>query len=359
MPHKNVPHKLSLHRPSCLSLYRALLRESTRASRATNNEVSCEPLRSLISTRFHSDKKILSYRQAATGLSIGYGYLKLLQDCSSGSTTARERVSKTLAEVTTHRNALYTYRKALASKWKPPPEERIKHIRNVRGIANPDNHKSTPAERRIFQHPRPLSEIKSGVRKVPNLILAQGIPLLKYPGPTPVLLNRILKEKINWNLLKWEQHKDLEYKIEIGEAEDQWDLLLAGHEGIVSDERDSTEEKPSTDGNESGLRIRFVSSDSATRGVQSSPAGNVSWTKDMREVDQGVYAAVLKRGKDYAELGAKYWKEVILPERELKEKERREAKHARRMARKGLPLGGGWSDPEREQPGSSLDSGYL
>jgi hypothetical protein len=365
MPRKIVPHKSSLHCPSCLSLYRALLRESARASRATDDEVSCEPLRSLISTRFHKDKKLLSYSQTAASLSVGYGYLKLLQDCSAGSSAAHERVKKTLAEVTSQRNALHTYRKEIASKWKPPPAEKILHLRNLRAIASPQNHEPASSEKRIFQHPRPLSEIKSSVRKVPNLILAQGIPLLKYPGPTPVLLNRILKEKINWNLLKWQQHKDLEYKIEIGEAEDQWDRLLARHEGIISDEPDTAEEDLALDENESGPRIRrvqtqgLVSSDSAARGVQSASSSDNSWTKDMREVDQGVYVAVLKRGKNYAELGAKYWKEVIFRERELKEKERREAKHARRMARTGLPIGGGWSGPAAEEGVSSLDSGYL
>ena len=233
-------------------------------------------------------------------------------------------------------------------------------------MASKANHTSTPESPRIFQHPRPISEVKAGVRKVPNLIVAQGIPLLKYPGPTPVLVNRVLKEKIQWGIRKWEQHKDLEKRIQIAEWEDEWDGILAKQEAVVEDDGELDLGSREEQQRHRPKLIRFYDPQ-ATRSDNASTQQTIrriSWTTHLNEVDLAIQHAVFERGKKYATLGTRYWHEVVVPERELKEKERRAKKHARRMARKQAGSIFGGEGKKAEQKGqdvepSSIASGFL
>ncbi|KIX95206.1 uncharacterized protein Z520_09122 [Fonsecaea multimorphosa CBS 102226] len=378
MPRLLAPHKSGLHRLACFSLYKALLRESTRVGAAIDNPAVARTLQSLIRFRFDRDRKLLSPSQVANGLEAGHGALSLLRACARKSSDALNRLSQTLEHVALQAESTAKYRAELASRWKPPPPSRRPHLENLRRVANKANHISTPDNPRIFQHPRPISEVKSGVRKVPNLILAQGIPLLKYPGPTPVLLNRVLTSKIKWGVRKWAQHLDIGEKIQLGEWEDEWDSILARKHGIMETCEGATANEQQGRGGElveadfirssSEHNIRFASLDRAyTKDekdiyqplARSSPAATPggSWTLALRQVDRQLELAVQARGRQYAELGDKYW-QVILKERALKEMERRERKHARRIARKQAT-----SDDlaleERAEAVSSVSSGFL
>jgi len=87
----------------------------------------------------------------------------------------------------------------------------------------------------------------------------------------------------------------------------------------------------------------------------------ISWTTHLREVDRFLEKAVLERGKQYALLGDRLFHEVVVKERELKEQERKEKKHTRRMARKQAgSIFGVERDEEgqAEQP-SSIASGFI
>ena len=287
------------------------------------------------------------------------------------------------------------YRAEMASRWKPPKPSRYAHLQNLRRVADKANHTSVTASsrsseettqppQRIFQHPRPISEVKTGVRKVPNLILAQGIPLLKYPGPTPVIVNRVLKEKILWGIRKWEQHKDVLSRIQIAEWEDAWDMTLAEEQMLINEDeaflRDAdAEEDGDSSTHVSKPRIAFTDHKTHVNGKRSASASGrrkgvhhnitprLSWTMNLREVDRSLEAAVLDRGREYALLGDRYFHDVIVKERELKERERKEKKHARRMASKeavvskeaAVIFGKGEEFQAADEQPSSLASGFL
>ncbi|OCT52155.1 hypothetical protein CLCR_08718 [Cladophialophora carrionii] len=356
MPRHLAPHKSGPHRLACLGLFRSLLRESGHVGTATSSTGIAEHLRSLVRYRFHKDRTLLSRSQIIRGLEAGHGFLGLLRGCAAKSPTALDQLSKLLEQVAVQAESTATYRRTLAARWKPPPPSRYAHLENLRRVADKANHASTPASPRIFQHPRPLSEVKTGVRKVPNLILAQGIPLLKYPGPTPVLVNRVLKEKIRWGVRKWEQHKDIQRRIQIAEWEDQWDSILArignivdhddaddddGGAGAGADllaERDGVQRSAKSHNPRGTTRYYHRPVEGAGTSPKQHPSSGfkprISWATHLREVDRGLELAVLERGKQYAVLGERYWHEVVVKERELREQERKERKHARRMARK-------------------------
>jgi hypothetical protein len=214
------------------------------------------------------------------------------------------------------------------------------------------------------------------VRKVPNLILAQGIPLLKYPGPTPVLVNRVLKEKIRWGIRKWEQHKDMQRRIQIAEWEDEWDNILARVGNIVEDDdgdgglEEGEEQQTSADAHVPRRRNRYYDPHNVDAGAmpkqQPGPGfkPRISWATHLRQVDRLLEVAVMERGKQYALLGDRFWHEVVVKERELKEQERKASKHARRMARKQASSIFGAEGEMSEQADedlqpSSISSGFI
>ncbi|KAJ9607497.1 Cytosolic Fe-S cluster assembly factor nar1 [Cladophialophora chaetospira] len=336
----------------------ALLRETSAVGVATSNPGTAETIRSLIRTRFHKDRKLLSQTQVANGLSAAHGYLGLLRQCAAKEPVAIQRLNSTLETVSRRAEELTRYRRETASRWKPPPPSRHAHLRNLRQIASPRSHVSgslsDPSDTtpRIFSHPAPIESIKAGVRKVPNLILAQGIPVLKYSGPTPVLVNRVLKEKILWGVRKWEQHKSIQHTLAIAEWEDEWDRILADKAGIRDD-----------DGDREGQRLNQRVQGTKIRFYELQRHEN-SWTTQLHEVDHSLKGAVMDRGKQYALLGDRYWHEVVVKERELKENERKEKKHERRMARKAASgvhdlAGEIFGQQGEELQPSSVSSGFI
>ncbi|EXJ59106.1 hypothetical protein A1O7_06537 [Cladophialophora yegresii CBS 114405] len=391
MPRLLAPHKSGPHRLACLALFRSLLRESRHVGTATSSTTTADTLRSLVRYRFRKDRGLQSRPRIVHGLKAGHGFLDLLRGCAAKSPSAVDQLSKLLEQVALQAESTATYRRTLAARWKPPPLGRYAHLENLRRVRDKNNHVSTPSAPRIFQHPRPLSEVKTGVRKVPNLILAQGVPLLKYPGPTPVLVNRILKEKIRWGVRKWEQHKDVRRRIQIAEWEDEWDDILAEEGNFVDDDdggagagadgllMEGDEGLGSVKPHVSGTRIRYydpqnevADTASATGASRKQQPGSglkprLSWTTHLRQVDRELELAVMERGKQYALLGNRYWHEVVVPERELKEQERKVRKHARRMERKARVQASSIFGTEGQVPGredqdlqpSSVSSGFI
>ncbi|EXJ82139.1 hypothetical protein A1O1_08208 [Capronia coronata CBS 617.96] len=322
MPRSIVPKKSGLHRSACLSLYRALLRECKRLPTAgacghTNSLPGI--IESLVRYRFEADRTIQSPTQICHGMEAGRGFLDLLQSCNHKSGEAFIRLGQVLESVSLQAENTALLRRRLASCWKPPPPHRAKYLENIKKVKLKDNHLSNPDQPRIFEHPRPLSEVKAGVRKVPNLIVTQDVPILKYPGPQPVLLNRVIKQKALWGVKTFQQHKELENAAHLADCEDDWDAILYRDHRII----------PPGD----KLLKGTVGVDRALAGSQGG-----TWAGTFRQADQELELKAHERGRKHAELGRKLW-QIVLDERELKEKERREAKHQRRMARKSAVAG--------------------
>ncbi len=85
----------------------------------------------------------------------------------------------------------------------------------------------------IFNRPLPLSRIKGGKRRIPKFVAAQGVPFLLYSKPQPQSLGRYLRQKIAWQIKKWEQRTQLaEETIPLGVCEDAWDALVASQQKV-------------------------------------------------------------------------------------------------------------------------------
>jgi hypothetical protein len=285
-----------------LSLYRGLLKQCKRFPKAATSNGSTEStLQALVKFRFRKDSPIQSPTQIENGIAAAEDFSRLLESCNNRSHDALNRLGRILESIDIKAEQEAALRARNASFWQPPQPSRIKHMEHVRRVADKRNHETTPEHPRLFEHPRPLSEIKGGVRRVPNLVMTSGIPILKWPGRQPTAFTRVIKQKHLSSVKSFDQKLQVEQAVHMADTEDDWDACVQRDHEI----------------REHGL-------------TQASPP---KWTapllEALREIDTKHHA----RGHRYAAMGKDLYR-IVLEERELKEKERRAAKHERRMARK-------------------------
>ncbi|KAI1616048.1 hypothetical protein EDD36DRAFT_414959 [Exophiala viscosa] len=307
MPHLNLARKSGAHRLACLSLYRALLRECGGVSQALGAEANHDTkqtLRSLVGYRFQEDRDLQSPTQIVNGITAGHDFLDLLRSCSAKAADSLNHLGVLLESMTLQAEQTAAVREKLASHWKPPPPSRARHHEHIKKVKNPANYVSDPSSPRIFQYPQPLSQIRTGVRKPPNLIITQGIPILKYSGPQPVLLNRVIKNKVKVGLKRFKQHEEMEEAAHLAECEDDWDHILSKRHGIGD-----------------------------AKALGRNKNHEATWRQTFVDADNELTDKYIDQQRKHAHLGKRLW-QIVLAERDLKEKERREAKHERRMARK-------------------------
>lgn len=249
------------------------------------------------------------------GLDAGHDFLRLLQACAAKSSDALDRLSVILQSTVAQAEDTAAVRARNASFWQPPSPTKLKRIEHLRRAARKDLQQSTPGGPAVFQRPKPLSEITWPRRKVPLYLISCGLPILKYPGPQSILMNRVIKQKWRRDIKQLDKLESLEAGLHLAETEDSWDALMKEH-GI-----DENPQPPKRTQREFD---------------QPSPAASaarVSWQETFSMATREVRMTSKARQSQNRAMGEKLFK-VLKEERELREKERRAAKHERRMARK-------------------------
>ena len=249
------------------------------------------------------------------GLEAGHESLSLLRACVAKSRAALDRLGVILQSIIVQAKE----RAAIQAKndllRRPPSQAKLNLMAHEERAMRKDLHQSSPDGPAVFKRPKPLSEITWSRRKVPKYIITSGIPVLKYPGPQPVLMNRVIRQKWKRNNKRQEKIKLLDEDREFAANEDNWDLLVKkfGMEDIG--------DRPNTIG---GGVPGIFSDDAFDRG---------SW-QDSFTLALYEYRAAHRREETRSkEFGERLYN-VLKEERDLRERERREAKHERRMERK-------------------------
>ncbi|RKU48586.1 hypothetical protein DL546_008359 [Coniochaeta pulveracea] len=140
------------------------------------------------------------------------------------------------ARMTRKANAL-----ALRSLRDPPPPKphsapnpnTIPLLTRVSGPGEPPHYEPTV-------RPRPLAELGgTGIRRVPTLENAAGIPYLRQTKPQTLIMNRIIRQKSEKLQKKvYEAMELLEEPREAARYEDTWDKLIDKELGVRGDDRD-------------------------------------------------------------------------------------------------------------------------
>ncbi|KAK0615303.1 hypothetical protein B0T17DRAFT_620092 [Bombardia bombarda] len=199
MPSLFVPSRDSRHRRACFALYRALLRQAPRVPLPPNIAPALDPVNpitALIRARFRNNKIQTSPRLHAQILAF-----------------LRQHNADLLSRPT----------KPTPPSSAPLPDT----IPLLKRIPHPEQPHSKPPTFVPTERPRPLSQIKGGVRKVPTLEMAQAFPFLRLSKPQSPALSRVIGQLVRrrFNRLElmteYTEHVVPEYK-----EEDRWERLV-------------------------------------------------------------------------------------------------------------------------------------
>ena len=219
-----------------------------------------------------------------------------------------------------------TYRAALAAARSPTSPDKLRKIAHLKAIATKANSTRHPGSKPVLERPLPLSEIKGGKRRIPNLISAQGVPFLRYRKPQPISLSRVIRQKQDLDQKRLTQQEGLRADMTIAQWEDEWDEVTKAHMG---EERGENRDR---------LVASLTSSDFATEEIQEE-----SWRHEPAIAEAELYQQMKETNRKNAELGRQMWM-VLAKERELAEQEKREAKIQRRIERKAATAAGARED---------------
>ena len=184
----------------------------------------------------------------------------------------------------------------------------------------------------MLQRPLPLSEIKGGKRRVPNLISAHGVPFLRYSKPQPISLSRVIRQKQKRDQKKWTQREGLAIDTTIAQWEDEWDGAVQAQGAQEQGTRQSQ------------LKLVEKLDDSGEANGQEG-----SWTYEIVSADRKLSRQIKEHDRNNAELGRTMWG-IVVKERELAAQEKREAKIQRRIERKAAAAAAAVSAAAIEPP---------
>ena len=254
--------------------------------------------------RFRRDRNLVSLKQVADGLKTGYALLDLIHACNNKDRNSLKKLIVLLESTTAQAETTTAWRSTLANVKRLPTAGVRPKIEHVKAVANKSNQVPHPGSKPILERPLPLSEIRGGTRRIPNLVTAQGIPFLRYSKPQPISLNRFIRQKVLWNERNWTRRGILEEKILLAEFEDDWDRILEQEHCIADvDYNDAT-------------------------ATYTEP----SWADEFINADATIRWAIRTRDIKCAEMGGKMW-EVVKKEKVLKKQEKIDTRAARKALR--------------------------
>ena len=275
-----------------------------------------ETLSNLVQFRFRQDRKLQSPTQIINGLKAGYAALDLVHACNNNSPTALTQLKSLLETTASQADYTTAYRAALAAARSPTSPQKLAKIAHLRAVATKASSARYPGSKPVLERPLPLSEIKGGKRRVPNLISAQGVPFLRYSKPQPISLSRVIRQKQERDQKKLTQQEGLKTDVFIAQAEDKWDEIVKSQ---MSEEQRQ-------------LRGTLKSAQESN-GTGDDEGQEQSWKHEIVIAEAELYQQMKETTWENAEMGRKMW-EIVVKERELAAQEKREAKIRRRIERK-------------------------
>ncbi|EPE28965.1 hypothetical protein GLAREA_00123 [Glarea lozoyensis ATCC 20868] len=216
-----LPKRSFAHRVACKALYRALLVQTQhiplKPEVLTRGPVN--PITHLVRKRFKQNIALNSKKQVVKCLEVGYAVERLLRSSASGSKAATDQVNNILQIL--HDDA---YQQSLVT-------ERPHRVRPPKPIAKPG------APKLLDVVPRPLSEIKGGIRSVPKMVFTSRhrTSFLRYSKPQSPYLSRVIRQKDDTRVKRFETAERLFFESEEGKLENVWNHNLSAELGVKYD----------------------------------------------------------------------------------------------------------------------------
>ena len=167
----------------------------------------------------------MSPSKIANGLNAGHEGLDLLHRATQGDSESIKSLIGLLESTLELSQQNTLYRESLRPFQEvAPPSQTVSHTRRS---ADTSPQAEIPLTRPLKDRPLPLSEIRSGVRRVPKFFGQNGVPLLLYARPQPAIVGRIWRSKARLRDKRfYQQQKIKEQTVPLGQQEDAWDELV-------------------------------------------------------------------------------------------------------------------------------------
>ncbi|KAF2171404.1 hypothetical protein M409DRAFT_50850 [Zasmidium cellare ATCC 36951] len=212
MPTFLAPHKSGAHRTAAIALYRALLKQSTKLPHQQHHP----EIYNLIRRRFRDQKFNTSAKQLKVYFTAGYEAVDVLDGAVRGG---REELGRVRGLVEAAREVEGRRREGMRVK---EVEGKEKGYHKGEVIVNRE---------KIDLLSRPLPKEKlTGQRKVPVLVDAGSIPILRLTKPQPRSLSLYLHSRIQQRQRRHDHRHYLEDLHMLAREEDRWDGLVGGKE---------------------------------------------------------------------------------------------------------------------------------
>lgn len=200
----------SRHRVACKALYRALLRPSSRIPLPSEiyQRGQENPLTHLIRKRFRQNAAVDSPHMIRNALQSGYFAEHALRLAADGVSTAINQIY----------SLLYSHQAEVEASRRACSQPRFKARSRPRVWPHPN------APKLVESRPLPLSQISSGRRHVPSLVMTSaGIPFLRFKRPQSPYLSRVIGDKVVQKQKKIDLKSQLETAELIANYENEWE----------------------------------------------------------------------------------------------------------------------------------------
>jgi hypothetical protein len=264
MPLQRAPHHSGVHRVAAIALYRALL---TQCAAIPLSSLRLDEIRNIIRNRFRAQRYTISRRHLHVYFDAGYEALDHLDAAKAGvheSTSYLDAlverapfwmkrspkiVQKEEHGKPKHRPLTPIDLRAL-QRWTPsqiyeqvyvgaiPADAQLqdfyskrtlqgKKAARVRVIEPKEQEVAPPSFDAVFGRLLPPNRLK-GKRRVPQLMSANTIPILRMDKPQPPALSGYITHRVKIRHARTERMQRLQQEKVLSVAEDRWDSLMAG-----------------------------------------------------------------------------------------------------------------------------------
>lgn len=234
-----APHKSGVHRVAAIALYRTLLAQCALAP--LSPEVR-DDLRNITRNRFRANRYNASEHQLKVYFEAGYEAVDHLDAAVAGNRKSTKYLKKLATEVAPEwmKKAPISPAMRLAERTKVKGESSLQAINldllppvhSSQDVASLEEVEATDKplfpgapQGSIFARPLPKSMLR-GTRRVPQLISANWIPMLRMGKPQPPALSSYITSRVKVRQNRHDRKQRLASEIEIASAEDQWDHMI-------------------------------------------------------------------------------------------------------------------------------------
>ncbi|KAF1826527.1 uncharacterized protein K489DRAFT_294431, partial [Dissoconium aciculare CBS 342.82] len=224
MPLRRAPHQSGVHRVAAIALYRALLTQCTSVPLPSP---CLDGIRNIVRNRFRATRYVTSHRHLHIYFDAGYEALDHLDAAAAG-----------VSESAVYLDDLVE-RAPFWMKRSPSLAQQKEHGTRKLPPLTPIDLKALKQWTPNYLN-RPLGV---NVRRVPRLISANMIPILRVDKPQPPALSGYIANRITRRHVRTERWHRMEQELRVAQLEDRWDSLMANlpRSGIQSDRANRAE----------------------------------------------------------------------------------------------------------------------